>query len=101
MIQAAVFAVPDVSLPDASCGAGITRLRAEYAPLWGAVREGGRAPSLAALDLQLRALRPRCVREGEATLARFTRLERWRYRAEAQARLWNDTLSNDRALAEP
>lgn len=99
VIQAAVFDVPDVALPDRDCEAGLSRLRGAYAPLWAQLRDDGAAPSLPPLDLQLRALRPRCEREGEGSLARYTQLERWRYRAENQARLWHDTLSPDSAGA--
>lgn len=100
VIQAAVFSVPNIELPDRDCAAGLSRLRSAYEPMWQQLREGHAAPSLPSLDLELRALRARCEREGEAPLARFTRLERWRYRAENQARLWHDTLSSDSVGAD-
>lgn len=99
VIHEAVFATPAIALPDANCDVGLARLRGAYAPLWEQLREGRRAEALAGLDLELRALRARCAREGDAALARFTRLERWRYRAETQSHLWHDTLSQDRATA--
>lgn len=101
VIHDAVFTTPDVALPDRDCGAGVQRLRGAYAPHWETLREGRSAEaSLASLDLELRALRALCAREGDASLARFTRLERWRYRAENQSHLWHDTLSQDTARAE-
>ena len=100
LIQEVAFGVPDLTLPDADCREGVSRLRAAYTPLWDDAR-AGRPPTaaLASLDRELRALRAKCAREGDAALDRFTRLERWRYRAENQAQLWHDTLSQDTARA--
>ena len=101
VIHDAVFTTPDVALPDRDCDEGLRRLRGAYEPHWAAVREGrSAAAALGSLDLELRALRARCAREGEGPLARFTRLERWRYRAENQSTLWHDTLSQDTARAD-
>lgn len=99
VIQAAVFDVPDLRLTDRDCDAGLARLRASYSPLWAALQRGLATPALGGLDLELRALRPLCLREGDAALERFTLLERWRYRAENLARLWHDTLPSDSEVA--
>lgn len=101
IIHDAVFTTPDVPLPDRACADGVRRLRGAYEPHWAALREGrSAAAELASLDLELRALRALCAREGDDSLARFTRLERWRYRAENQSHLWHDTLSQDTARAD-
>lgn len=100
VIQASVFDVPDVPLADRDCDAGIARLEAAYRPLWANLRDGVDAPALGRLDLELRALRARCLREGDTALTRFKRVERWRYRAENLARLWHDTLHSDPPGAE-
>lgn len=101
VIHEAVFPTPAVALPDRDCASGVARLRGAYEPRWSALRDGRDASAeLAALDLELRALRAVCAREGEAPLIQFTRLERWRYRAETQSLLWHDTLSQDTARAE-
>lgn len=87
---------------DTACLPGLRRLHGEYERAWTAQRAGGDAPQLAALDRDLEGLRGLCAREGDAPRAAFAHLERWRYRAEDQVKLWREAVGDEagRALGD-
>ena len=66
-------------------------------------RGGAATPEVAGLDRDLQGLRGLCAREGGASRAAFDHLERWRYRAEDQVRLWREAVGDEagRALGNP
>lgn len=79
----------------ATCEEGIARLQRDLDAVWAARREDPGAPLDPALDARLRGLRAPCEAEGEPGARAWTHLERWRYRAETQARMWHDLLADD------
>jgi hypothetical protein len=81
--------------PGVSCEAGITALHRDLEAVWAARREDPGAALDPALDARLRGLRARCEAEGPAGARAWAHLERWRYRAETQARMWHDLLAHD------
>ena len=88
---------------DRECVPALRRLHAGYERAWEAQRVGLATPEVAVLDGDLRGLRARCAREGDASRAAFDHLERWRYRAEDQVRLWREAVGDEagRALGNP
>ncbi len=88
---------------DRACLPGLRRLYTAYEAAWVAQRGGAATPEVATLDGDLRGLRGLCSREGGASRAAFDHLERWRYRAEDQVRLWREAVGDEagRALGNP
>jgi hypothetical protein len=87
---------------DVACLPGLRRLHVAYQAAWAQQREGHGTPEVVALDGDLRGLRGLCAREGAVSRAAFDHLERWRYRAEDQVRLWREAVGDEagRALGD-
>lgn len=95
-----VYADRPMNPLDHSCAEGLRRLRGEYELVWARRRVRATSePGLRGLDDDLRGLRGPCAREGDATRAAFEHLERWRYRAEDQARLWREAVGDEAGQA--
>jgi hypothetical protein len=84
---------------DRACLPGLRRLHVAYEAAWVRQREGATTPEVVALDGDLRGLRGLCAREGGASQAAFDHLERWRYRAEDQVRLWREAVGDEAGRA--
>jgi hypothetical protein len=80
---------------DTACLPGLRRLHVAYEVQWERQRAGEATPEVVALDGDLRGLRGLCAREGGASQAAFDHLERWRYRAEDQVRLWRQAVGDE------
>ena len=98
-----VFAERAPNPIDRECLPGLRRLHVAYEAAWVSQREGAATPQVVALDGDLRGLRGLCAREGGASQEAFDHLERWRYRAEDQVRLWREAVGDEagRALGNP
>lgn len=94
-----VYAERPTNPLDRTCREGIRRLHGAYEAAWARQREGVATPELRGLDDDLRGLRARCAREGDAPRAAFEHLERWRYRAEDQVRLWREAVGDEAGQA--
>lgn len=94
-----VYAVRAPNPIDRACLPGLTRLHAAYEAAWQAQRQGAATPQVVTLDGDLRGLRGLCAREGGASQAAFDHLERWRYRAEDQVRLWREAVGDEAGRA--
>ena len=97
-----VFAERAPNPVDRACLPGLRRLHLAYEAAWGRQREGRATPEVVVMDGDLRGLRGLCAREGGASQAAFDHLERWRYRAEDQVRLWREAVGDEagRALGD-
>lgn len=80
---------------DRRCSEGIRRLHSGFNEVWEARRTGEDRALPPTLDRELRALGPVCEREGATGTEAYEHLLRWRYRAETQARLWSEALTDD------
>lgn len=103
VLHAEVYAGRAPNPVDRACVPGLRRLHGAYEAAWARQREGAETPGVVALDGDLRGLRGLCAREGGASRAAFDHLERWRYRAEDQVRLWREAVGDEagRALGDP
>lgn len=84
---------------DRACMPGLRRLFTAYEAAWEQQRTGAATPDVSRLDGDLRGLRVLCAREGGASQAAFDHLERWRYRAEDQVRLWREAVGDEAGRA--
>ena len=84
---------------DRACLPALRRLHAAYEEAWQTQRQGAATPEVVTLDGDLRGLRSLCAREGGASQAAFDHLERWRYRAEDQVRLWREAVGDEAGRA--
>lgn len=95
-----VYAPRPTNPLDRTCADGVRRLHGAYELVWARRRHGNTPePALRGLDDDLRGLRGPCAREGDASRAAFEHLERWRYRAEDQARLWREAVGDEAGQA--
>ncbi len=102
-LQRAVYGWRPPNPVDHDCRGGIRRLHGAYEEAWTQARAGGDdASTLAQLDADLHGLRGLCAREGDGSAEAFEHLERWRYRAEDQVRLWRESVGDEagRALGQ-